>query len=76
MIKFPNISKIYLHFVLMATIGLDYPVPFPQLDIFKSHCVSFSAVMSWNPIANLRDSIGSTTNYFIRRLGNYLLYKV
>ena len=49
-----------------------------RLDIYKSHSISFSAVMSWNSLPiNLRSSMRSISlNNFKRKLGNYLLSKV
>ena len=55
-----------------------FRLPFPRLDIYKSHCISFGAVMSWNSLPiNLRSSMRSISlNNFKRKLGNYLLSKV
>ena len=53
-------------------------LPLPRLDIYKSHSISFGAVMSWNSLPfNLRSSMRSISlNNFKRKLGNYLLSKV
>ena len=53
-------------------------LPLPRLDIFRSHTISFSAVMSWNSLpVNLRSSIRSISlKIFKRKRGNYLLCKV
>ena len=46
------------HFVLMATVDLDYP--FHGWIYTKPHSISFSAVMSWNSLPiNLRSSMKS-----------------
>ena len=55
-----------------------FRLPLPRLDIYKSHSISFSAVMSWNylPI-NLRSSMRSISlNNVKRKLVNYFLSKV
>ena len=53
-------------------------IPLPQLDIFNSHRLSFSAVMSWNSLpVNLKRSIRSISlNNFKEKFGNYLLIKI
>ena len=55
-----------------------FRLPLPRLDIYKSHSISFGAVMSWNSLPiNLRSSMRSISfNNFKRKLGNYLLSKV
>ena len=55
-----------------------FRLPLPRLDIYKSHSISFSAVMSWNSLPiNIRSSMRSISlNNFKRKLGNYLLRKV
>ena len=55
-----------------------FRLPLPRLDIYKSHSISFSAVMSWNSLPiNLRSSMRSISlNNFKRKLRNYLLSKV
>ena len=55
-----------------------FRLPLPRLDIYKSHSISFSAVMSWNSLPiNLRSSMRSISlNKFKRKLGNCLLSKV
>ena len=55
-----------------------FRLPLPRLDIYKSHSISFSAVMSWNSLPiNIRSSMRSISlNNFKRKLGNYLLSKV
>ena len=52
-----------------------FRLPLPQLDIYKSHSISFGAVMSWNSLhINLRSSMRSISlKNFKRKLGNYLL---
>ena len=55
-----------------------FRLPLPRLDIYKSHSISFSAVMSWNSLPiNLRSSMRSISlKNFKSKLGNYLLSKV
>ena len=55
-----------------------FRLPLPRMDIYKSHSISFSAVMSWNSLPiNIRSSMRSISlNNFKRKLGNYLLSKV
>ena len=52
-----------------------FRLPLPRLDIYKSHSISFGAVISWNslPISSMRSI--SVIN-FKRKLANYLLSKV
>ena len=55
-----------------------FRLPLPRLDIFKSHNISFSVVMSWNSLfADLRGLIRSILlNNFKRELRYYLLSNV
>ena len=55
-----------------------FRLPLSRLDIYKSHSISFSAVMSWNSLPiNLRGSMRSISlNNFKRKLGNNLHSKV
>ena len=77
MIKSLNTSKNFLHCVLMATIDLDYPCQDWGI-VFKSHSISFSAVMAWNSLPiNLRSPIRSMSFInFKRKLSNYLLSNI
>ena len=65
-------------FTLYSNGNNRFRLPLPRLDIYKSHSVSFSAVMSRNSLPiNLRSSMRSISlNNFKRKLGNYLLSKV
>ena len=55
-----------------------FRLPLPRLDIYKSHSISFGAVISWNSLPiNLRSSMRSISLInFKRKLANYLLSKV
>ena len=72
-----NTSKHYLHFVLMATIDLEYPF---HGWIYTNPIVYLLVplIMSWNSLpVILRSSMRSISmNNFKRKLGNYLLSKV
>ena len=71
--KVPQYIK--LLFTLCPNGNNRFRLPLPRLDIYKSHSISFVAVMSWNSLPiNLRSSMRSISlNNFKRKLGNYLL---
>ena len=54
-----------------------FRLPLPRLDVYKSHSISFGAVISWNSLPiNIRSSKRSISlNNFARKLGKYLLSK-
>ena len=65
-------------FTLCPNSNNRFRLPLLRLDLYKSHSISFGAVMSWNSLPiNLRSSMRSISlNNFKRKLGNHLLSKV
>ena len=74
--KIPQYTKAL--FTLCPNGNNRFRLPLPRLDIYKSHSLYFSAVMSWNSLPiNPRSSMKSISlNNLKRKLGNYLLSKV
>ena len=59
-------------FTLCPNCSDRFRLPLPRLDRFKSHSISFSAVMSWN-FYLLNNFKRKLSNYLKRKLGNHLL---
>ena len=74
--KVPQYTK--APFTLCPNDNNRFKVRLPRLDIYKSHSIPFSAVMSWNSLPiNLRSSMRSMSlSNLKRKLGYYLLSNV